>query len=123
MPDPRAKFPDWNVVRGDPFQHTQVFLRLQDDGTTQYEDMSVWGTWSAQLRYAEDGVTAIAFSVALGSPTDSDVPAVLTFSLTAAQTAAMALDTYLFDVQATGGDTSPDTPFSGRLNVTKDVTR
>jgi hypothetical protein len=79
--------------------------------------------WTAMLRQSYSSVDVQSFAV----DTTNAATGVLVLTLTAVQTAGMAtapgdLTTWHFDLQATGGTVSPQTPFKGMVQVWRDYT-
>lgn len=109
---------DWRIYRGDGPKAYPVTDKNNDESEF---DMTILGsTWTCQARTAEDASTAINIAV---DDTDA-ATGTLVLTLSAAQTAAMLSDHYLFDVQVVDGAGRILTAYGpGRIIVTKDVTR
>lgn len=119
-PDPRVVLTPWSVVRGDAFTNTVTFRKTASDGTITTLDLTTFGTtWRAQLRGGPDYTTFVPFTI---NQTNA-ATGVLVFTLTSAQTASLALPSYQFDLEVSGGSVSPQTPFRGTLTVYKDDTQ
>lgn len=120
----------WAVVRqminrrGDAWEWTATVQQTAFDGSVSPVDLTSYGTFTAQARSSEDAATAVD----IGIDVTNAASGVLVLSLSGAQTAGMVQpDTggdlaYGFDVQATGGTLSPDTPMVGSLLIVKDYT-
>lgn len=114
-PDPRQVLPPWTVVRGDAFTQTVTITAAGSP-----VNLTSYGTaWTAQARRDPDDTTAIPFTI----DATNAATGVLVFTLSAATTASMNNAVYYFDVQATGGTVSPQTPFRGTLLMFKDFTQ
>lgn len=119
MADPRTYLGAWDVVAGDPLAIT---VNITSGGTGV--DLTAYGSsWASDLRQSVDVTTPVVFTIdSTGAATGT-----LVFSLTGTQTAAMTTSPgdhtdWTFDVQASGGAVTPQTPFRGEVTVSKPYT-
>jgi hypothetical protein len=118
--DPRQDIGTYEVVTGDPLEIDHQVNK--PDGSPM--DLTTFGTsWSAMLRQSYSSVDVQSFAIDATSASTG----LLKLTLTAAQTTSMAtapgdLTTWHFDLQASGGAVSPQTPFKGAVQVWRDFT-
>lgn len=108
--------------RGDKFS---IELSLRDTAGALVDPALFGTTWTAMARRHTTSATKIDFTVVASSITKT-----VKITLTGAQTALIppadavaTLASYGYDVQATGGGTSPITVWTGRFDVDGDYTR
>ena len=122
MPDDLGTF---DVYTGDAFT---LAICGEEDADGNLVNLASYGTaWSSQLRVARASDSDIPFTVDTsnitgGVDSSADAPQ-LVLSLTGPQTEALTRQSYVFDVQVTGGPVTPLTLYTGQLRVTRDVTR
>jgi hypothetical protein len=114
-PDYRQDIGARSVPAGDPL--TWIITINGPTGTGI--DLTVYGTaWGAKARTSYLMEPPVVFTVDYSAAATG----VLKLSLTGTQTAGMTTDSndstnWQFDLQATGGTVTPQTPFKGRLTV------
>lgn len=86
-------------------------------------DLATFGTWASDLRQSPSQAPPVVFTVDNASAANG----ILTLALTGAQTTTLATadgggTTWHFDLQATGGTVSPQTPFMGSVTAVKPYT-
>jgi len=119
MSDPRLDLGTWDIVAGDPLTIT---VNITSGGTGV--NLTTYGSsWAAMLRVTPAASPAVSFTV----NTTNAATGQLILSLTASDTAGLATApvdgaTWQFDLQATGGTVTPQTPFRGALRVVKPYT-
>lgn len=119
MSDPRTYLGSWDVVAGDPLSIT---VNVTADGAPV--DLTTYGTaWGADLRQNSLQTPAVVFAV----DSTNAATGTLVLSLTGAQTATLTISSgdstqWLFDLQATGGAVSPQTPFRGQVTAWRPFT-
>ena len=75
-------------------------------------------TGLGQIKLAKTDITSVeTFTVTLGASTGN-----ITFSLTAAETAALGIGTWVYDIQVTTG-TTVRTYVTGKLKIIQDISR
>ena len=118
--EPRQYLGACSLVAGDPLTLT---INITSGGSGV--NLTPYGTsWSSDLRQSTTQQIPVPFSV------DSSAAATgtLKLSLTGAQTSSMATATgdavsaWMYDLQASGGAVSPQTPFRGEVMVYKPYT-
>ena len=103
------------IRRGDTYTH--VVTEYDDDGTLSN---LTGNTFLIQIREDSESTSVVAtftttiINAALGT---------WQFSLTATQTAALAVGVYFYDVQRTYADSSVHTRFEGEAEVEADISR
>ena len=115
MSDPRQQLGEWDVVAGDPLSIT---INITSGGTGV--NLTTYGTtWTADLRTDPTSSTSVPFTVDASAASTGT----LVLSLTGTQTSTMATSltctpaptSWQFDLQASGGTVSPQTPFQGMV--------
>jgi hypothetical protein len=114
-PDYRQDIGARSVPAGDPLTWTVTINGPTGAGI----DLTAYGTaWGAKARTSYLMELPVVFTVDYSAAATG----VLKLSLTGTQTAGMTTDSndstnWQFDLQATGGAVTPQTPFKGRLTV------
>lgn len=116
MSDPRQDLGTWDVIAGDPLTIT---LNITSGGSP-VNLTTIGSTWSAHVRQSPSTTPPVVPTIdASGASTGT-----LVLSLNGAVTGAMATDptdptVWHFDLQATGGTVTPQTPFKGTVQAWK----
>ncbi len=112
--------PPLTAWRGDPFS---VTLRIKDQAGAVV-DLSGYGSaWTSQLRTdLNAGAVEAAFTIDATHAADLTDPRLI-LSLTGVQTTTLQRESwYGFDIQATGGASTPFTVWQGKLRADGDWT-
>jgi hypothetical protein len=115
---------DAKFVRGDDWRLTFRVGRYDDNGNKVYDVDFTGHTGLAQLRKTtEDTVVLLTFTVTIPDQAIAGNKGRFTISAPKAQTAALAVESGVYDVQLTSGGGETQTWARGKISLLRDVSR